>query len=506
MNMKLLKIKAKKALKLNYWHIVAVAFFVSIMIGFFSISSSPNIKYNNLPLLNSINSDILKETIESITSIKVNILAYKPTRGFLASIFNNITSSGSFLFGILNSFNQLFFHGRIWASIIILFGALIAFLYWLLVRNPLIVGQARFFLENKNFSKTSFKRIFMPFKIKKSTHISFVMLKKTLKEWLWYFTIIGGFIKHYAYALTPFILAENPNLTFKEVINLSEKLMNGHKFELFKIDLSFIIWEFLDIFTFHLLYIVFIKPYKYCCLSEFYFEIRKKYLEINPEDKIYLCDNYLLETGDNYPQEKYIYPEHFKKSWINTDIDKNYSLTSLILMFFAAAIIGWIWEVSFHLFQFGNFVNRGALHGPWLPIYGWGAIILLIILKKWRKNPVKTFCLSIFLCGIIEYGTSCYLEYFKDARWWDYDGYFLNLHGRICLEGLLAFGIGGCAFIYFAAPFIESTLSCINNKIKIIFCILLSICFLTDQIYSSKYPNIGSGINENINIDNIKKS
>ena len=59
MNMKLLKIKAKKALKLNYWHIVAVAFFVSIMIGFFSISYSPNIKYNNLLILNSINSDIL---------------------------------------------------------------------------------------------------------------------------------------------------------------------------------------------------------------------------------------------------------------------------------------------------------------------------------------------------------------------------------------------------------------------------------------------------------------
>ena len=62
----------------------------------------------------------------------------------------------------------------------------------------------------------------------------------------------------------------------------------------------------------------------------------------------------------------------------------------------------------------------------------------------------------IALCGCVEYFTSVYLEYVHDGtRWWDYTGYFLNLHGRICAEGLLVFGIGGMAIVYVLAPFLD---------------------------------------------------
>lgn len=503
MKNKSIKKEAKKALKRNYWKIIAVVFFVSIMTGSFTIYFS-NIEFSKLPFSNIVNSDIAKEFIESITKLNFDFTAYKPSRGILANVFNNVTSSGSFIFGILNSLNQLIFHERIWASIIILFGAFLTFMYWLFIQNALYVGQARFFLENRNHKKTNFKRIFLPFRIKMLNRVSITMMKKSLLEWLWWLTIIGGIIKHYAYAFVPFILAENPGIKSKEAIKLSCEMMKGNKYQLFKLDMSFLLWHIIDLFTFHLLYVIFISPYKKCCLAEFYLEVRKKKKKEKVENSDLLCDEYLLKVEDIYPKDKFLYKEQPKKIHINTNFDKNYSFTSLILMFFASAIIGWIWEVGFHLFRYGSFVNRGALHGPWLPIYGWGMILLLIVLKKYRKDPFRTFILSMLICGAVEYATSCYLEIFKNASWWDYEGYFLNLNGRICLEGLIGFGIGGCAFIYFAAPCIESILSKINKKVKIILCILLSTFYIADAIYSSPHPNTGDGVSKELLVYNLR--
>ena len=171
MKIKDLKKESKKELKRNYWRIVAVIFFMSIMVGSINISFH-GIKYNQT-LINTINYDITKETIESVTNINFNFLTYKPTKGILANIFNNITSSGSFIFGLLNSFNQLIFHERLWASLIILLGAFLTLFYLIFIRNILIVGEARFFLENQNHPKTNFKRILLPFKIKKNKKFSF---------------------------------------------------------------------------------------------------------------------------------------------------------------------------------------------------------------------------------------------------------------------------------------------------------------------------------------------
>lgn len=499
MNIKHLKKSAKTTLKKNYWHSVAVIFFISILAGNFTISS-PNVELSQIPFLNSINSNIAKDVIESISKVKFEIFSYKPTRGILANIFNNVTASGSFIFGILNSLNQLIFHERLWASFIIMIGAILTFLYWLIIRNTLLVGQNRFFLENKNHSKTHFKRIFLPFKIKKWKNISLAMMRKSLIEWLWWITIVGGIIKHYAYAMVPYILAENPGIKGKEAMKLSENMMTGYKWDLFKLDLSFLLWDIINIFSFNLLQIIFISPYKKCAMIEFYIQVRANAKEKTIANSDLLCDDYILEISDTYPKEKFMYEESKKKSWINTNYMKDYSINSIMLMFFSASMIGWIWEVLFHLFQFGSFVNRGTLHGPWLPIYGWGAITLLVILKKFRKNPILTFFLSMLICGLIEYGTGLYLEFFKNLRYWDYDGYFLNIHGRICLEGLIAFGLGGCAFIYFAAPTIESILVKINKKIKIMLCIILCFLFIGDNIYSNIHPNTGSGITQDLSI------
>ena len=142
----------------------------------------------------------------------------------------------------------------------------------------------------------------------------------------------------------------------------------------------------------------------------------------------------------------------------------------------------------------GFFQNRGVLYGPWLPIYGSGGILILICLKKLRNRPIAEFFASIVLCGFVEYFTSLYLELSCGRRWWNYNGYFLNLNGRICAEGLLVFGLGGVAIVYVIAPLLDNLFRKINVKIVGAVCTALIVVFMADVIYSKKNPNTGKGI------------
>jgi uncharacterized membrane protein len=143
--------------------------------------------------------------------------------------------------------------------------------------------------------------------------------------------------------------------------------------------------------------------------------------------------------------------------------------------------------------QFGEFVNRGTMYGPWLPIYGSGGILVMILCARFRKNPVAEFFVSLTLCGILEYISSWQLEMRYHQRWWSYDGYFLNLHGRFCAEGLLVFGIGCCAVVYLIAPVFDFLLSKVKEKVLIGVSLVLAVLYGTDFVYSNMHPNMAKG-------------
>lgn len=134
------------------------------------------------------------------------------------------------------------------------------------------------------------------------------------------------------------------------------------------------------------------------------------------------------------------------------------------------------------------------MFGPWLPIYGAGGLLILVLLKPFRDKPGILFLLSFILCGIVEYSTAWYLETFKLMKWWDYTGYFLNIHGRTCLEVLIVFGLGGCAFTYLCAPLLNNIYKKFKPNIKRFACILLIMFFTIDLVYSKYHPNTGEGI------------
>lgn len=130
-------------------------------------------------------------------------------------------------------------------------------------------------------------------------------------------------------------------------------------------------------------------------------------------------------------------------------------------------------------------------------IYGKGVILILVLLKRFRKYPVAEFAGIIFLSGCVEYFISWYLEMVYDGkRWWDYSDYRLNLNGRICAEGLILFGFGGMFVVYVAAPFLDNKMQKMNPRYLMILAVALLVIYAGDSVYSVKYPNTGVGITE----------
>ena len=152
--------------------------------------------------------------------------------------------------------------------------------------------------------------------------------------------------------------------------------------------------------------------------------------------------------------------------------------------------------MSLFLLENGEFVNRGTLHGPWIPIYGVGGALIIVVLSSLRKKPVAEFFAIIVLCGTIEYFTSVILQDVHGMRWWDYSGYFLNLDGRICAEGLIAFGVLGMMGIYLLAPAIDTLLMKIDPRIMAAVTSILMALFCFDVVYSQFYMNTGKGITD----------
>lgn len=174
-----------------------------------------------------------------------------------------------------------------------------------------------------------------------------------------------------------------------------------------------------------------------------------------------------------------------------------YTLLNLVLMFFIFCFVGWLWEVVLAFITEGMFVNRGTLHGPWLPIYGSGGVAILVLLKRLRNRPLLEFVAAMVLCGAIEYFSSWYLEVTHDGqRWWDYTGYFMNINGRICAEGLLTFGLGGLAIVYLLAPLLDDLLNRVDVRTLTVVAVLLLVVYCADLVYSSRVPNTGAGITD----------
>lgn len=157
-----------------------------------------------------------------------------------------------------------------------------------------------------------------------------------------------------------------------------------------------------------------------------------------------------------------------------------------VLVFFIYAFAGWIMETTSISIRNKKFVNRGFLIGPVCPIYGYGVVLVSLLLQKYQNDIIVTFFMSIIICGFLEYFTSYFMEIIFKARWWDYSQRKFNINGRICLETLIPFGIAGTFILYIANPFIMKYINMIPELGLHIFTVVFLLIYVTDMIVSFK--------------------
>ena len=166
--------------------------------------------------------------------------------------------------------------------------------------------------------------------------------------------------------------------------------------------------------------------------------------------------------------------------------NKLIEIDKYIILFFAFSFLGWLMEVMVVIFKERKIVNRGFLIGPCCPIYGFGGLIMTLLLQNIKNNPIILFLLSLLICSVLEYGTSYVMEKLFHARWWDYSNRKFNINGRICLTNMIAFGLLGCLIIYILDPIYFEKIKYLSTQILNIICIILLALFLIDSIFSVK--------------------
>lgn len=155
-------------------------------------------------------------------------------------------------------------------------------------------------------------------------------------------------------------------------------------------------------------------------------------------------------------------------------------------IFMTGCVVGWLYEEIFYWITEGMLRNRGILYGPWLPIYGIGALCIYAM-KPMKKHPVILFLLCAVITGVVEYIIGWVGINFFDIRLWDYRGLFCNINGIICFRSVFSFAVLGFLFHYLIEPAVWHLWSKMNKKAIYYICMIVLVILVLDCILSALF-------------------
>ncbi|WP_428768256.1 putative ABC transporter permease [Treponema sp. HNW] len=142
------------------------------------------------------------------------------------------------------------------------------------------------------------------------------------------------------------------------------------------------------------------------------------------------------------------------------------TFSDLFLLFVVYSTIGWICEVIYCSFFERRFINRGFLHGPWCPVYGFGGLLVIGLLTPFKNNIFILYPAALIITGALEYLTGWILESLFHTKWWDYSQRRFNIKGRVCLWNLLLFAAGGSIAVIFVHPHIAGLIGSFSSRAR----------------------------------------
>lgn len=157
-----------------------------------------------------------------------------------------------------------------------------------------------------------------------------------------------------------------------------------------------------------------------------------------------------------------------------------FSLYQICWLFFIYATAGWLLEVVFCTVKDGKFVNRGFLNGPVCPIYGFGAVAVILTLTPLAGNVPLIFLLGMLVTSLLELVTGFVLEKAFQTRWWDYSNMPFNIGGYVCLLFSLGWGVACVFLMEILQPLIMRFVNWAPVNIGIFILAFLGIYFVID--------------------------
>lgn len=185
-----------------------------------------------------------------------------------------------------------------------------------------------------------------------------------------------------------------------------------------------------------------------------------------------------------------------------------------IIYFTIFSVVGYLFEVISGFIFKKKLADRGFLFGPYLPIYGFGGLLILATTAPFRDNLTLTIAVSMAVCTLLEYVTSYVMEKIFKVRWWDYSKTdTFNIQGRICVRNTLVFGIGGAILSLQVYPMLKDFVLAIPADIKLGLAVGAVVVMLLDTLVSSyangkfhKIEDVSKLIGDQATVTKIKKT
>lgn len=167
-------------------------------------------------------------------------------------------------------------------------------------------------------------------------------------------------------------------------------------------------------------------------------------------------------------------------------MDFQYNLAQWLLFLYIYCFFGWCIESAYVSIHKKKFVNRGFMRGPFLPLYGSGAVMMLFVTIPVRDSLVLTYIFGAIGATILEYITGACMEALFKVRYWDYSDKPFNIHGYVCLGTTLAWGLLTILMVRFIHEPVEHLILSLNQTLQDVLATVLTIYVTSDMALSFK--------------------
>ena len=157
-------------------------------------------------------------------------------------------------------------------------------------------------------------------------------------------------------------------------------------------------------------------------------------------------------------------------------------ISKLVISFALYSLLGWACESTYCSIPAKRFINRGFLNGPFCPVYGVGALLVIFLLRPFTQNLLVLFVFGVLVTSVLEYITGFLLEKLFHTTWWDYSKRKFNIKGRVCLRNSLLFGVLSVLLLHFINPFVEKLEAWIPEWALPAIAFVFLFYFITDSV------------------------